>query len=130
MKSLESERRKMRDLVVFSSAALAAMLLLILGLSAATYGRPAGPPEDSNGKYRVSIDNFSFMPATLTVPAGTKVTWINRDDVPHNAISVDKKFASPVLDTDEEFSYTFADPGTYPYYCSIHPKMTAKVMVQ
>ncbi len=121
----------MRDLVVFSSAALAAMLLLILGLSAATYGRPAaGPPEDSNGKYRVSIDNFSFMPATLTVPAGTKVTWINRDDVPHNAISVDKKFASPVLDTDEEFSYTFADPGTYPYYCSIHPKMTAKVMVQ
>ncbi len=121
----------MRDLVVFSSAALAAMLLLILGLSAATYGRPgAGPPEDSNDKYRVSIDNFSFMPATLTVPAGTKVTWINRDDVPHNAISVDKKFASPVLDTDEEFSYTFADPGTYPYYCSIHPKMTAKVMVQ
>jgi plastocyanin len=50
--------------------------------------------------------------------------------VPHNVISVDKKFASPVLDTDEEFSYSFTDPGTYEYYCSIHPKMTGKIVVQ
>jgi amicyanin len=106
------------------------MLVLVFGLSAASRRPLAGSSEDQKDAYRVTIDNFSFMPTTLTVPAGTKVTWINHDDVPHNVISVDKKFASPVLDTDEEFSYNFTDPGTYEYYCSIHPKMTGKVVVQ
>jgi plastocyanin len=114
----------MRTLLVFSIVAVSAMLLLVFGLSTAAGGRSLA------GSYRVTIDNFSFAPATLTVPAGTKVTWTNRDDVPHNVISVDKKFASPVLDTDEEFSYSFTDPGTYEYYCSIHSKMTGKVIVQ
>jgi amicyanin len=121
----------MRTLLVFSIVAVSAMLLLVFGLSAAASGRSlAGSSEDQKDAQRVTIDNFSFAPATLTVPAGTKVTWTNRDDVPHNVISVDKKFASPVLDTDEEFSYSFTDPGTYEYYCSIHPKMTGKVIVQ
>jgi len=121
----------MRDLLTFSSVALATMLLLVLGLSAATYRRPAaGPPEDLNDKYRVTIDNFSFTPASLTVPAGTTVTWVNRDDVPHTVVSTEKKFKSPVLDTDEQFSYKFTDPGAYEYFCSIHPKMTAKIVVQ
>jgi plastocyanin len=78
----------------------------------------------------VKIDNFSFGPGTLTVPAGTTVTWTNRDDIPHTVVSDDKVFKSKVLDTDEKFSYTFAKPGTYGYFCSIHPKMTGKVVVQ
>ena len=80
----------------------------------------------------VKIDNFSFGPATLTVSVGTTVTWTNRDDIPHTVTSADdpKAFKSKVLDTDEKFSFTFTEPGTYPYFCSIHPKMTAKVVVQ
>lgn len=78
----------------------------------------------------VKIDNFSFGPATLTVAAGTTVTWTNRDDIPHTVVSDDKVFKSKVLDTDEKFSFTFTKVGTYSYFCSIHPKMTGKVVVQ
>ncbi|HEY6945867.1 MAG TPA: cupredoxin family copper-binding protein [Candidatus Acidoferrum sp.] len=80
----------------------------------------------------VKIDNFSFGPAELTVSVGTTVTWTNRDDIPHTVVSADdpKVFKSKVLDTDEKFSFTFTKAGTYPYFCSIHPKMTAKVIVQ
>jgi plastocyanin len=78
----------------------------------------------------VKIDNFSFGPATLTVPVGTSVTWTNRDDIPHTVVSTDGVFKSKVLDTDEKFSFTFSKAGTYPYFCSIHPKMTGKVVVQ
>jgi plastocyanin len=78
----------------------------------------------------VKIDNFSFGPAAITVAAGTLVTWTNRDDIPHTVVSDDKVFKSKVLDTDEKFSYTFSKPGTYPYFCSVHPKMTGKVIVQ
>lgn len=78
----------------------------------------------------VNIDNFSFGPAELKVPVGTTVTWTNRDDIPHTAVSTDKVFKSKVLDTDEKFSFTFSTPGTYEYFCSIHPKMTGKVVVQ
>jgi len=66
----------------------------------------------------------------LTVPVGTTVTWTNRDDIPHTIVSTDKVFKSKVLDTDEKFSFTFAKAGTYPYFCSIHPKMTGSVVVQ
>jgi plastocyanin len=80
----------------------------------------------------VKIDNFSFGPAALTIPAGTTVTWTNRDDIPHTVVSTDepKLFKSKVLDTDEKFSFTFTKPGTYAYFCSIHPKMTGKVIVE
>ena len=78
----------------------------------------------------VKIDNFSFSPATITVPAGTTVRWTNRDDIPHTVVEDKEKFKSKTLDTDEQFSYTFAQPGTYSYFCSIHPKMTGKVVVQ
>ena len=79
---------------------------------------------------QVKIDNFSFGPAELTVPVGTTVTWTNRDDIPHTVVNTDKVFKSKVLDTDETFSFTFDKAGTYPYFCSIHPKMTGKVVVQ
>jgi plastocyanin len=81
---------------------------------------------------QVTIDNFAFDPQVLTVAPGTKVTWLNRDDVPHTATSSDSppKFNSRAIDTDEKFSYVFTQPGTYPYFCAVHPKMTAKIVVK
>ncbi len=81
------------------------------------------------GQQQVVVDNFSFAPATTAVPVGSTITWTNRDDVPHNIVSTEQKFKSPVLDTDEKFAHTFDAPGTYKYYCSIHPKMTGEVVV-
>ena len=80
----------------------------------------------------VKIDNFSFSPATLTVAAGTTVTWINRDDIPHVVVSSDdpRAFKSKALDTDDKFSHVFDTPGTYEYFCALHPKMTARVIVK
>jgi 3',5'-cyclic-AMP phosphodiesterase len=78
----------------------------------------------------VKIDNFSFTPKSLTVPVGTAVTWTNRDDIPHTATSTEKKFASPVLDTDQAFSFKFQEPGSYPYFCKIHPTMTGTIVVE
>ena len=78
----------------------------------------------------VGIDNFSFGPETITVPVGATVTWVNHDDVPHTVTSVDKRFASPTLDTDGRFSQTFTAAGTYAYYCAVHPHMTGKVIVK
>jgi Icc protein len=83
----------------------------------------------STGGLQVVVDNFSFAPAITAVPVGTIVTWTNRDDVPHNIVSTEKKFASPVLDTDQQFSHTFDAAGTYKYYCSLHPKMTGQLLV-
>ena len=79
---------------------------------------------------QVVIENFSFAPATLTVTAGTTVTWINRDDVPHTATDTDKRFNSKALDTDEQFSFKFDRPGTYNYFCALHPKMTGQITVK
>ena len=77
----------------------------------------------------VTIDNFSFGP-DLKITSGTTVTWTNHDDVPHVVASDAKIFKSQPLDTDDHFSYTFTKPGTYVYYCMIHPRMIAKVVVQ
>ena len=81
------------------------------------------------GEHQVVVDNFSFSPAAATVPSGATVTWTNRDDVPHNIVSTEKQFASPVLDTDQQFSHRFEVSGTYSYYCSIHPRMTGQIVV-
>lgn len=107
-------------------------LILGIGLSRAGHASPAASGQDkASDKYQVKIDNFSFTPPTLTVPAGATVTWVNQDDVPHNIVSSEgKTLKSPVIDTDEKFSYTFTKAGTYPYYCGIHPKMIGKVIVQ
>ena len=78
----------------------------------------------------VKIDNFTFGPDTLTVPVNTTVTWTNKDDIPHVVASNDGVFKSRALDTDQSYSYTFTKPGTYAYYCSIHPKMVGKIVVQ
>jgi Icc protein len=81
------------------------------------------------GGQQVIVDSFSFAPATLTVAAGTTLTWTNHDDVPHNIVSTERKFVSPVLDTDEQYSHQFDTPGTYRYFCSLHPKMTGHIVV-
>jgi plastocyanin len=79
----------------------------------------------------IKIDNFTYNPGTLVIPAGTTVTWVNEDDVPHTTVSDDhKSFRSKPLDTDDKYSFTFASPGVYPYFCSIHPHMTAKIIVK
>ena len=77
----------------------------------------------------VAVDNFSFAPATTSVPIGSTIRWTNRDDVPHNIVSTEQKFKSPVLDTDEQFSHRFDAPGSYKYFCSIHPTMTGRIVV-
>ncbi len=82
------------------------------------------------GPNEVGIDNFKFAPAALTVPRGTKVTWINNDDVPHLIVNVENRFRqSPVLDSDQKFSVTLSKPGTYNYFCSLHPMMQGKIIV-
>ena len=114
-----------------SVAILAAVLAI--GLVATVEGRRGfALNAQEKALMEVKIDNFSYAPATLTVAAGTTVTWTNRDDIPHTVVSTDdpKTFKSKVLDTDEKFSFTFSKPGTFAYFCSIHPKMTGKVIVQ
>jgi plastocyanin len=78
----------------------------------------------------IVVDNFSFQPSPTTVAVGSSITWTNRDDVPHNVVSTEQKFKSPVLDTDERFTHRFDAPGTYPYFCSLHPRMTGQVVVR
>src|SRR6266436_1972577 len=111
---------------VLAAPVIAADTLLVSGTRSVTAGAGQAPASSAE----VKIDNFSFGPTTLTVAPGTTVTWTNRDDIPHTVVSDDKVFKSKVLDTDEKFSYTFTKPGTYGYFCSIHPKMTGKVVVQ
>jgi amicyanin len=79
----------------------------------------------------VGIDNFTFTPPQLTVKAGTTVTWTNKDDIPHGIAATNNAFArSKALDTDDSFSVTFATPGTYQYFCYVHPHMTGTIVVE
>ena len=110
---------------VLATPVMIALLLLLAGSPSVT-----ASDQPSAADAEVKIDNFSFAPQTLTVPVGATVTWTNRDDIPHTVVSTDGVFKSKVRDTDEKFSYTFDKAGTYSYYCSIHPKMTGKVVVQ
>ena len=107
------------------SAPLMITLLLFAGLPSVTAN---DQPTAANTE--IKIDNFSFGPETLTVPVGATGTWTNKDDIPHTTVSTDGAFKSKVLHTEEKFSYTSTKPGTYSYFCSVHPKMTGKVVVQ
>ena len=116
----------------FLSAAALMTMVLPLGLSTVNHAQPVADDQKASvDKLQVKIDNFSFQPVTLTVTAGSTVTWVNQDDVPHNIVSSEgKTLKSPVLDTYQKFSYTFDKPGTYAYFCGIHPRMVGKVIVQ
>ena len=80
----------------------------------------------------ITIDNFTFAPTDRTIAAGTRVTWINRDDIPHTVVDADEPRAvkSPPLDTGERFAHTFATAGTFRYFCSLHPRMQGTIRVQ
>lgn len=101
----------------------AALLALPFLLAHATAVFAAGPATT------VQIENFTFTPAELSVKAGTTVTWINHDDIPHLVAATDKGFRSPPLDTDDQFSFTFEKPGTFSYFCALHPRMTGTIVV-
>ena len=112
-----------RNATILAISVFAAAILLGSSHAVAADAPPA--------TVEIRIDNFSFGPASVTVPAGTQVTWVNHDDIPHTITSDDKTtFKSHPLDTDEKFVFKFDKPGTYPYFCSIHPKMTATVVVK
>ena len=117
-------RRKLffSGLVVILPLALAAVLIL--------HPTRAKSDDTKASPAQVSVDNFSFGPDMLTVPVNSTVTWVNKDDVPHVIASNDGLFKSKALDTDDKYSYTFSKAGTYSYYCSIHPKMLGKIVVQ
>ena len=100
----------------------AGLLALTLGLAE----RPAAAGEEVT----VTIDNFTFTPAEVTVTPGTTVTWVNNDDIPHTVVDKKQAFRSKVLDTEGKFSFTFMTPGDFTYFCSLHPHMTGKVMVK
>ena len=91
-------------------------------LTAAAATSAAGP--------RIEIMKHAFSLPTVTVPAGTTVTWVNHDDDAHTVVSTTALFRSPGLDTDDSYSYRFTKPGTYPYFCSLHPLMVGKVIVR
>ena len=77
----------------------------------------------------IHIDNFTFAPAELTIAAGTKVIWLNRDDIPHVVAEKDGAFRSPALDTDDEYERVFTTPGTVEYFCSLHPHMVGRIVI-
>jgi plastocyanin len=113
---------------VWIAGLVAPVIIAVLLLAGSPSVKANDQPSAANAE--VKIDNFSFGPQALTVPVGTTVTWTNRDDIPHTVVSTDGLFKSKVQDTDEKFSYTFTKAGTYPYFCSVHPKMTGKIVVQ
>ena len=114
-----------RDAVLLGAVALG--LLLLAGLTQVLAGEAVKAAASSA---TVKIDNFAFAPATLTVTAGTTVTWKDDDDSPHRIGDKNGTFKSAALDTDDTFSHTFAAPGEYPYICTIHPYMVGKIIVK
>ena len=107
-------------------------LLLLVGSFLITRTGTANPADSQSAPkvVEVKIDNFSFGPQAITISPGTRVAWTNRDDIPHTVVSTEGVFKSRVLDTDESFSFTFDKAGTFPYFCSVHPKMTGQVIVK
>jgi plastocyanin len=132
---------------VWMGSALLGLVVLAVSASAQTprFARPAATPSRAvmaqatgAGKTEIAakavahveITNYEFRPAVLTVPTGTMVTWTSHDDDPHTVTSSENVFASPGLDADETFSYSFSTPGTYPYSCRLHPQMTGTIIVK
>jgi len=104
------------------------LALIVVGFTA--YGRRAHAHATNADANEIVIQNFAFEPSTLTVKVGEKVTWVNRDDEPHTATATDKRFNSKTLENGDRFSTEFTAPGTYKYYCALHPKMTGQIIVK
>ncbi len=116
----------MKRKLVFASSLMLSLLAVILMLHPTHAKGEESKPQGSE----VRVDNFSFNPGVLTIPVNSAVTWVNKDDIPHVIASTDGLFKSKALDTDQTYSFTFTKPGTYSYFCSIHPKMVGKIVVQ
>jgi plastocyanin len=113
-----------------TAALLCGIAFLNLSLFALA-GEMKNDDSTSSKQNRIEIKDFAFNPQTLTVKSGEKVTWVNRDEEPHTIVSVEKQFKkSTALDTDQEFTITAGAPGTYNYFCSVHPKMTGTIVVE
>jgi plastocyanin len=125
---IERKMTMTKQHLLFTSLTAPVIIAALLFLAGSPTVKAADQPAAAN--VDVKVDNLSFMPRAVTVPVGTTITWTNRDDIPHTAVSTTGIFKSKILDTDDKFSYTFTKAGTYPYYCTIHPKMTGTVVVR
>jgi len=107
-------------------------VLVVLNFCLAAWADDATNVAGASGKNNtIVIKDFAFNPQTITVKSGEKVTWINRDEEPHTVVSVEKQFKkSQALDTDDKFTITAGAPGTYTYFCSVHPKMTGTIVIE
>ena len=114
-----------RTLKILAFQAFVLLSAAVLLTTVAERAKAAAPSAAS-----VEIANFTFKPQSLTVKSGTTVTWTNADDIPHTVVSKDGVFKSKVLDTGDKFSFTFAKPGQFGYFCSIHPHMTGTIIVK
>jgi plastocyanin len=112
------------------AAALAILAAAAVLPAAAAQAAATQAAEAQAAETEVKIDNFTFAPQSITVKAGTTVTWSNDDDIPHTVASKTKLFKSKALDTGDKFSFTFTTPGAYEYFCSLHPHMTATIVVE
>jgi plastocyanin len=129
MNTFEKKMKQFRD-ALFGLAVWALVVLAFVFAAAGRATSTSALAREEAKIFEIKIDNFSFEPSAITVAAGTKVTWTNHDDVPHTVVNADGKFKSDALDTGDQFSFTFSEPGAYDYYCSVHPKMTGKVIVK
>jgi plastocyanin len=110
---------------IVSNICFSIALAFVLYAGAATF--PAASAQAAD--IEVKIDSFAFAPQRVVVKAGTTVTWINDDDIPHTVASSTKVFKSSALDNKDKYSFTFTTPGTYEYFCSLHPHMTGSIVV-
>jgi len=104
-------------------------LLLGMALTLTSAGQLIPARADDPPAAKVTIDNFAFTPAELTIKLGTKVMFVNHDDIPHSIVNAAGKFRSKALDTDQSFEFTFAAAGDYDYFCGLHPHMKGKIIV-
>ena len=111
-------------ILAFQASALAASGILMLAVAERARALPAPAPA------LVTIGNFTFKAPVTTVKVGSSVTWTNADDIPHTVVSSDGMFKSKVLDTNDHFTFTFAKPGQFGYFCSLHPHMTGTIVVK
>ena len=107
-------------------------LLLVAALAAAASIAPAAVSAGAAAPRSITVEirDMKYAPDTLTVAAGTKVTWVNKDEMPHTVTDRGRSFASAALDTGERYSYTFTTPGEFAYFCALHPFMAARVIVK
>jgi plastocyanin len=121
---------KPKDLAAPVTTWTARRTVLRVALAVALAAAGAIPALAEGAEAKVTIDNFTFAPAEITVSVGSTVTWENRDDIPHTVVEKNKLFRSKALDTGDSYSFTFASAGTYDYFCGLHPHMVGKIIVK